>query len=97
MHSQHFGVLSSHSFRRGRVAPGHRASRQQTYSTFQAHFWLATLLVGFIVFVLAALHHQFILKDGLLRRMVFGGRASGPLMRQAGGPRSNEGIHKDGG
>jgi len=36
---------------------------------------LAVLAVGF--FGLAALHHQFLLKDGWLRRMGFGRRAEG--------------------
>ena len=45
------------------------------YPTFQAHFWLASVLVGFIVLhVLAALHHQLVQRDGLLRRMGFGRR-----------------------
>jgi len=45
------------------------------YPTFQAHFWLATLLAGFIVLhVGAALHHQLVQRDGLLRRMGFGRR-----------------------
>jgi cytochrome b561 len=43
------------------------------YPTFQAHFWLATLLAAFIVLhVLAALHHQLVQRDGLLRRMGLG-------------------------
>jgi hypothetical protein len=47
------------------------------YPTFQAHFWLATLLVGLIVLhVGAALHHQFVQRDGLLRRMGFGRRVN---------------------
>jgi cytochrome b561 len=45
------------------------------YPTFVAHGTLAALLAGFIVLhVLAALFHQFVLKDGLLRRMLFGRR-----------------------
>jgi cytochrome b561 len=45
------------------------------YPTFLAHGTLAALLVGFIILhVLAALFHQFVLKDGLLRRMLFGRR-----------------------
>jgi cytochrome b561 len=45
------------------------------YPSFQAHFWLATLLLGFIILhVGAALHHQFVRRDGLLRRMGFGRR-----------------------
>src|SRR5713226_708240 len=48
------------------------------YPTFQAHFWLATLLAGFIVLhVGAALHHQLVQRDGLLRRMGFGRRVPG--------------------
>ena len=46
------------------------------WPTWVAHFWLATLLVGFIVLHLgAALHHQLVQRDGLLRRMGFGSRA----------------------
>ena len=45
------------------------------YPTFVAHDTLAALLAGFIVLhVLASLFHQFVLKDGLLRRMLFGRR-----------------------
>jgi cytochrome b561 len=45
------------------------------YPTFQAHFWLATLLVGLIALhVGAALHHHLVQRDGLLRRMGFGRR-----------------------
>jgi cytochrome b len=45
------------------------------YPTFVAHATLAALLAGFIVLhVLAALFHQGVLKDGLLRRMLFGRR-----------------------
>jgi cytochrome b561 len=48
------------------------------YPTFQAHFWLATLLAGFIVLHLgAALYHQLVRRDGLLRRMGFGRRVPG--------------------
>jgi cytochrome b561 len=47
------------------------------YPTFQAHFWLATLLAALVVLhVLAALHHQLVQRDGLLRRMGLG--RSGP-------------------
>lgn len=47
------------------------------YPTFVAHFYLAWLLLGCLVLhVLAALYHQFFLKDGLFRRMWFGRRAS---------------------
>jgi cytochrome b561 len=43
------------------------------YPTFTAHFYLAWLLVGFFLLrVLAALYHQFFLKDGLFRQMWFG-------------------------
>jgi len=45
------------------------------YPTRVAHGYLAALLVGFITLhVLAALYHQFVRKDGLLRRMFFGRR-----------------------
>jgi cytochrome b561 len=45
------------------------------YPTFVAHFYIATLLVGLIVLhVLAAFYHQFVRKDGLLRRMFLGPR-----------------------
>ena len=45
------------------------------FPTWVAHFWLATLLLGFIVLhVGAALHHQLVRRDGLLRRMGFGRR-----------------------
>jgi len=48
------------------------------YPTWVAHFWLATLLAGFIVLhVGAALHHQLVQRDGLLRRMGFGRRIPG--------------------
>ncbi|MEH2564750.1 cytochrome b [Bradyrhizobium sp. AZCC 2289] len=43
--------------------------------TFQAHAALATLLAILIAaHIAAALYHQFVLKDGLLRRMWFGRR-----------------------
>jgi cytochrome b561 len=49
------------------------------YPSFVAHGYLALLLAGLIVLHLAAaLYHQFFLKDGLLRRMWFGRRASDP-------------------
>jgi cytochrome b561 len=49
------------------------------YPTRVAHGYIATLLVGFImVHVLAALYHQFVRKDGLFRRMVFGRIVSNP-------------------
>lgn len=45
------------------------------YPTFVVHATLAALLAGFVILhVLAALFHQFVLKDGLLRRMLFGQR-----------------------
>jgi cytochrome b561 len=45
------------------------------YPTFQAHFWLAVLLVVVIVLhVGAALYHQLVHMDGLLARMSFGRR-----------------------
>jgi cytochrome b561 len=48
----------------------------QIYPTRIAHGYLAALLVGFIALhVLAALYHQFIKKDQLLRRILFGSRA----------------------
>jgi cytochrome b561 len=48
------------------------------YPTWVAHFWLATLLAGFVALhVGAALHHQLVQRDGLLRRMGFGERAPG--------------------
>jgi cytochrome b561 len=48
------------------------------YPTFVAHLFLAWLLVGFLALhALAALYHQFFLRDGLFRRMWFGRRASG--------------------
>jgi cytochrome b561 len=50
------------------------------YPTFQAHFWLATLLAAFIVLhVVAALHHQLVQRDGLLRRMGLGRPVPGSL------------------
>jgi cytochrome b561 len=46
------------------------------YPTFAAHFYLAWFLIGFLVLHgLAALFHQFFLKDGLFWRMWFGQRA----------------------
>ena len=45
------------------------------YPTFQAHFWLAVLLVVVIVLhVGAALYHQLVHMDDLLARMSFGSR-----------------------
>jgi cytochrome b561 len=49
------------------------------YPTRVAHGYIAALLVGFIVLhVLAALYHQFVRQDGLLRRTLFGRRVSDP-------------------
>jgi len=48
------------------------------YPTFVAHGYFALVFVGLIILhLVAALYHQFLLKDGLLRRMWFGRRASG--------------------
>jgi cytochrome b561 len=48
----------------------------EPYPTFVAHAYLAWLLIGLLVLhVLAALFHQFFLKDGMFRRMWFGQRA----------------------
>ena len=48
-----------------------------TYPTWVAHGFIAVLLVAFIALhVLAALYHQFVRKDGLFRRMLFGRRVS---------------------
>jgi cytochrome b561 len=45
------------------------------FPTFRAHAALATLLAALIaVHIAAALYHQFVLKDGLFRRMWFGER-----------------------
>ena len=50
------------------------------YPTFQAHFWLATLLAALIVLhVLAALYHQLVQRDGLLRRMGLGRPVPGSM------------------
>ena len=49
------------------------------FPTFQAHAVLATLLTILIAaHVAAALYHQFVLKDGLFRRMWFGERTIVP-------------------
>jgi cytochrome b561 len=49
------------------------------FPTFQAHAVLATLLAILIAaHVAAALYHQFVLKDGLFRRMWFGKRTIVP-------------------
>src|SRR5712691_6769314 len=49
------------------------------YPTRVAHFYIATLLVGFIILhLLAAFYHQFIRKDRLFRRMFFGRNMPNP-------------------
>jgi cytochrome b561 len=49
------------------------------FPTFQAHAALATLLAILIAaHIAAALYHQFVLKDGLFRRMWFGERTIVP-------------------
>jgi cytochrome b561 len=49
------------------------------YPTFAAHVLLASLLAGLIgLHVLAALYHELVRKDALLRRMLFGQRAPSP-------------------
>jgi cytochrome b561 len=49
------------------------------FPTFRAHAVLAALLVILIVgHIAAALYHQFVLKDGLFRRMWFGRRTIAP-------------------
>jgi cytochrome b561 len=49
------------------------------YPTFVAHSYLAWLLAGLLVLHgLAALYHQFFLRDGLFRRMWFGRRVPEP-------------------
>ena len=49
------------------------------FPTFQAHAALATLLAVLIAaHIAAALYHQFVLKDGLFRRMWFGKRTIVP-------------------
>jgi cytochrome b561 len=48
--------------------------------TFQVHSILATVLVVLIAgHVVAGLYHQFVLKDGLFRRMWFGDRTITPV------------------
>lgn len=50
--------------------------RLTIYPTFVAHVYLAALLAGLIALhVLAALYHQFVRKDRLFERMLFGRRA----------------------
>jgi cytochrome b561 len=52
------------------------------YPSFVAHSYLALVLAGFIVLhALAALYHQFAIKDRLFRRMWFGRRVSDPPAR----------------
>jgi cytochrome b561 len=47
----------------------------ETYPTFEAHGFLAVLLVGLIALhVAAALFHQFVRRDRLISRMLFGRR-----------------------
>ena len=54
------------------------------YPTRLAHGYAALALTGFIgLHVLAVLYHQFVVKDALLRRMLFGPRS---LERHAGRP-----------
>src|SRR5258708_37977619 len=54
----------------------------EIYPSFVAHGCNALLLAVFIILhVLAALYHQFVRKDGLLRRMWVGRRALGPSAR----------------
>jgi cytochrome b561 len=49
------------------------------FPTFRAHAALATLLaILIVVHIAAALYHQFVLKDGLFRRMWFGRRTIVP-------------------
>jgi cytochrome b561 len=49
------------------------------YPSFVAHGYIALFLAALIVLrVAAAFYHQFLLKDGLFRRMWFGRRASDP-------------------
>jgi cytochrome b561 len=50
------------------------------YPTFVAHVSFAAILAAAIALhVLAALYHQHVRKDGLLRRMLFGRRAAKPF------------------
>ena len=53
------------------------------FPSFRAHAALATLLaVLIVVHVAAALYHQFVLKDGLFRRMWFGQRTIEPAKNE---------------
>ena len=50
-----------------------------TYPTWVAHGTIAMLLVSLTALhMCAALYHHFIMKDGLLRRMLFGRRVQNP-------------------
>ena len=61
--------------RRGETLPSSFA----VFPTFQAHAVLATLLALLIAaHIAAALYHQFVLKDGLFRRVWFGRRTVVP-------------------
>jgi cytochrome b561 len=52
------------------------------FPTFQAHAALATLLAILIAaHVVAALYHQFVLKDGIFRRVWFGQRTIAPARK----------------
>ncbi len=52
------------------------------FPTFQAHAVLAILLTILIAgHIAAALYHQFVLKDGLFRRVWFGQRTIVPAKR----------------
>lgn len=74
------GWLISGAFQpNGEPLPGNFA----VLPTFQAHAVLAMLLAILIAaHVAAALYHQVVLKDGLFRRMWFGGRSIGPTEKQ---------------
>lgn len=51
----------------------------EAYPSFAAHGYLAALLAAFIALhVVAALFHQFVRKDHLFRRMLFGKRVATP-------------------
>jgi len=51
----------------------------EIYPSFVAHGYIAAALAGFIVLhLLAALYHQFVMKDALFRRMWFGRRVYKP-------------------
>jgi hypothetical protein len=53
------------------------------YPTRVAHFYIATLLVGFIsLHVAAAFYHHFVRKDRLFRRMFFGRRTPNPSVSE---------------